>query len=791
MKKLCVVTLLFACFMAGAQPSIIPQPATIRQQEGSFTIDKHTVIAITSEADRRSAGFLNDYLQKYYGFSLKVTGPRRDLQQYILLSSFNDTAYHDQHESYQLAVSPALIRITANNDAGVFYGVQTLIQLLPLPGKEKSTALKIPAMEIRDQPRFGYRGIHLDVCRHFFPVSYVKQYIDYLALHKFNTFHWHLTDDQGWRIEIRKYPLLNTVAAWRNGTIIGRYPGTGNDSTRYGGYYTQEEIRDVVQYAADRFITVIPEIEMPGHASAAIAAYPELSCFPAEDTKIARGTAWAGPTKGKQVQQAWGVFDDIFCAGKETTFRFLEGVLDEVIALFPSKYIHIGGDEAPKTHWKRCPECQQRIKALGLKDEHQLQSYFTQRMEKYLNSKGRRIIGWDEILEGGLAPDATVMSWQGEKGGIEAAKLEHDVIMTPGNWCYFDHAQSRNEDSVTIGGYTPLEEVYGYEPLPAALDNDQAKHVLGAQANVWTEYIGNPRKVEYQLFPRIAAMSEVLWSAKDLRDSAGFEDRLVKQFERYNLWGVNYSRAFYDVIDSIVTDNEGLAWKFKTPRLKNAAVWFRQKYPETAAGNDQYTAWSPGSKIRLEPADSLVMEYFLGDRIPGEKYSKVFSKRFTRVLRFNKATGKNISASVAPSPAYPGNSGLAGLVNGVTADKFNSTEWLGWDGKPAEITIAFGKPEMITEIVLHTWKQEPSWIYLPQKIEFVFNYADSSNETMNAMEFEQPAEGWGEDRHLRFSFEPKMVTAVTIRLVPLMSIPEGRQGAGKPAWMFLDEIEMN
>jgi len=329
-----------------------------------------------------------------------------------------------------------------------------------------------------------------------------------------NTFHWHLTDDQGWRIEIKKYPKLTTVGGFRNGTIIGRYPGTGNDGLSYGGYYTQEQIKEVVKYAADRFITVVPEIEMPGHSSAAIAAYPQLSCFPEEATKHPAKCAWNGDSTGKKVQQTWGVFEDVY-APTEYTFNFLQDVLNEVMQLFPSKYIHIGGDECPKESWKRSAFCQQLIKEKGLKDEHGLQSYFIQRIEKYLNTKGRQIIGWDEILEGGLAPNATVMSWRGEKGGIEAAQQQHNVIMTPGGWCYFDHSQTQQEDSVTIGGFTSVEKVYSYDPVPKELSAANKKYVLGAQGNVWTEYIGNTAKLEYMVFPRISALSEVLWTSAE------------------------------------------------------------------------------------------------------------------------------------------------------------------------------------------------------------------------------------------------------------------------------------
>lgn len=799
MKKLLTLVSILISFTVVAQEiSIIPRPADVRKNPGIFSLNKSTVIILTKKQDERSANFLNDYLQKHYGFRLKISSPKAPKTNYIVLSTWNDPIFKEAKESYQLIVDKNFIAINANYHSGTFYGIQSLIQLLPInqPTKAKSQ-IQIPAVVIEDGPRFYYRGIHFDVSRHFFDVSFVKQYIDYLALHKFNTFHWHLTDDQGWRIDIKKYPKLTSVGGWRNGTIIGRYPGKGNDSLHYGGYYTQEQIKEVIKYAADRFITVIPEIEMPGHASAAIAAYPELSCFPEEDTKVAKGTAWAGPTKGKQVQQAWGVFDDIFCAGKDETFNFLEGVLDEVVELFPSKYIHIGGDEAPKTHWKRCSKCQQRMKELELKDEHELQSYFIQRIEKYVNSKGKQIIGWDEILEGGLAPNATVMSWQGEKGGIEAAKQKHDVVMTPGNWCYFDHSQSRNEDSVTFGAYTPIEEVYSYDPVPAQLNAAEAKHILGVQANLWTEYIKNPKKVEYQLFPRIAAMSEVAWTAKEKRDSADFERRLQQQFKRYDMWGVNYSKAFVELKDRITSrPNHQLSWDLTSKHSSIADIHIRHKiyigYLNSSnkdSSNDKippyYTSQNKDSaKFPIDlPGTYEAFLYDKSNRLVATKKQEFF---------LNKTTGKKITTNFPPSPAYPGNGGVFGLVNGVRADKFTSPEWLGWNGKEVEITIDLDKNDLVSEVILHAWKQEPSWIYLPESVDITFNYKDASGDIQTSgFEFEKPEEGWGEDRQLKFNFAPQRASTIIIKIKPLMKIPEGRQGAGRTAWVFLDEIEIN
>ncbi|MBI2282821.1 MAG: beta-N-acetylhexosaminidase [Bacteroidetes bacterium] len=538
-KKLLCFSLLLTVMVSAQEPAIIPKPSHMEMQDGNFNITPATRIVLKGAGLEKAAMFLNDYLQKFYGFKLAVTKTAVAKNSIVLGLEKMESAIAG---AYRLQVNRNGVQVKGDGAIGAFYGVQSLVQLLPV---EKKQELTIPALEIEDQPRFAYRGMHLDVGRHFYPIDFIKKFIDYIALHKMNTFHWHLTEDQGWRIEIKKYPRLTQVGAYRNGTIIGHHPGTGNDQTKYGGYYTQEQVKEIVKYASDRFITVIPEIEMPGHASAAIAAYPELSCFPDEATKHPAKVSWYGDSTGKQVQQSWGVYPDVF-APTEYTFQFLENVLDEVIALFPSTYIHIGGDECPKENWKRSTFCQQLIKEKGLKDEHDLQSYFIQRMEKYLNSKGRQIIGWDEILEGGLAPNATVMSWRGEKGGIEAAKQKHQVIMTPNSYVYFDYAQNKQEDSLVIGGYLTVQKVYNYEPVPAALAAEDTKYILGAQANVWSEYMKTLAKVEYMVFPRMSALSEVLWSRKEARNWSDFEKRMEKQAKRYELWNASYNKKYLD-----------------------------------------------------------------------------------------------------------------------------------------------------------------------------------------------------------------------------------------------------
>ncbi|RTL53400.1 MAG: beta-N-acetylhexosaminidase [Sphingobacteriales bacterium] len=550
MKKTLYLFLLFATKMLVAQNAnirIIPEPVKLTVQKGIFTITPKTALAVSDKGDLHAANFFNQYLKKYYHFQLQIK--EHPTPGSITIHTKKFIKAPNNPEFYSFQSKPSGIDISGNSYAGSFYGIQTLIQLLPV--NITTQQLKIPIVSIEDEPRFAYRGMHLDVGRHFFSVDFIKEYIDLVALHKMNTFHWHLTEDQGWRIEIKQYPRLTSVGAYRNGTIIGRSPGTGNDGIKYGGYYTQQEIKEVVQYAADRFITVIPEIEMPGHASAAIAAYPALSCFPDKNTPTPKNkNLWNGDTTGKQVQQSWGVFDDVFCPS-DYTFHFLENVLDEVMELFPSKYIHIGGDECPKNYWKASPFCQQLMQEKGIKDEHELQSYFIQRIEKYINSKGRQIIGWDEILEGGLAPNATVMSWRGEKGGIEAAQQKHYVIMTPGAWCYFDHSQNKPEDSLTIGGYTTVQKVYSYEPVPKELNAEEAKYVLGAQGNVWTEYMKYPTKVEYMILPRMSALSEVLWSPANKKNWQNFQNKVITDTKRYRLWQVHFNEKWNQNANSV------------------------------------------------------------------------------------------------------------------------------------------------------------------------------------------------------------------------------------------------
>jgi len=531
---------------------IIPKPVSLVRSKGSFLVNGNTYISNPKKL-RTEAEYLSKMLGSAIGDQLPMESSKTGEGGILLKLDGNIV----NEEGYELVVEYNSITISGKSAKGVFYGIQTLRQLMPPTiesGRSLESELSIPAVVIKDEPRFAYRGMMLDVSRHFFPVSFVKKYIDLIALHKMNTLHWHLTEDQAWRIEIKKYPRLTEVGAFRNGTIIGHHPGTANDQEVYGGFYTQEDVKDIVAYAAKQHVTIIPEIEMPGHGAAAIAAYPYLSCFPEEPTKVfndmmsnkSRELQKSGTPK--IVQETWGVMDDVFCGGKESTFEFLQDVLDEVIPLFPSKYVHIGGDESPKAHWERCPNCQNRINKEKLHDEHELQSYFVQRMEKFINGKGKQIIGWDEILEGGLAPNATVMSWRGEKGGIEAAKQHHDVIMTPTTYNYFDYYQVEDTENepLAIGGFLPLEKVYSYNPIPKELDADEQKFVLGAQGNVWTEYMKTEDQVEYMTFPRMTALSEVVWSPQESRSWEDFKGRLEHLAKRYDVLDIDYATHFLE-----------------------------------------------------------------------------------------------------------------------------------------------------------------------------------------------------------------------------------------------------
>jgi hexosaminidase len=494
---------------------VIPKPVQLIPSDGVFLIVPSTRIKVFP-----GTFTIGEYIQKLLPFNLGIEETESDrVSAGEILLTTKGVDPHLGVEGYKLTVSPTSIEIRASHPAGLFYGIQTLRQLISSNGDE------IPAVEITDWPRFSWRGIMLDVGRHLFPLEFIKRLIDVMALHKLNILHWHLTEDQGWRIEIKKYPRLTEIGSKRSASPILK-DREKLDNKPYQGFYTQGQIKEIVAYAQNHYITVVPEIEMPGHSVAALASYPDLGCT-------------GGPY---HVRNYWGIEKDVFCAGSELVFSFLQDVLDEVISLFPSKFIHIGGDECPKDSWKQCSKCQETIKRYNLKDEHGLQSYFIQRIEAYLYLKGRRLIGWDEILEGGLAPNASVMSWRGMEGGIQAAREGHDVVMTPTTHCYFDYYQSMEYDSEppANGGYLPLNVVYDFEPVPDLCTPEEAKHILGAQGNLWTEYIPTVQQAGYMLFPRATALAEIVWSVADTRDFSSFQNRLQAFLPHLRKIDMNY-----------------------------------------------------------------------------------------------------------------------------------------------------------------------------------------------------------------------------------------------------------
>jgi hexosaminidase len=503
--------------------ALIPQPQHIEMRDGRFILNAETEIVTTESA---IADLLLGYLYPATGFDLSIR-PDSDAETNVIVLELSDDA-NNNAEGYQLEVTPDAITITAPQAVGSFYGIQTLRQLLPaqIMGAEQAIIeWVIPALVISDEPQFTWRGLHLDVGRHMYPVEFIKKFIDMMVLYKYNTFHWHLTEDQGWRIEIKKHPKLTEIGGYRAETPIPENREQG-DGQPYGGFYTQDEIREVVAYATERYITVVPEIEMPGHVVAVLAAYPELGCV----------------GEGYEVRTKWGIAKDVFCAGKEAPFELMEDVLTEVLDLFPSEFIHIGGDECPKDRWEVCPDCQARIKAEGLEDEHALQSWFIRRIETWLNDRERRLVGWDEILEGGLAPNATVMSWRGSQGGIDAANAGHDVIMSPNTYCYLDYYQGEDLDNepAAIGGYLPLKHVYQFEVIPTDIDPQKAHHILGGQGNVWTEYMLTSDQVEYMAYPRSLAIAEVVWTYPEDRDYEQFAARLKNHLPHMDAMNINY-----------------------------------------------------------------------------------------------------------------------------------------------------------------------------------------------------------------------------------------------------------
>ena len=737
-------------------PSIIPEPKEMVFLEGSFKIDKNTTLYYDKEF-QLAGSFLKSYLKKGAQFELKATG-----KEYAHIVFAKDDSL--EPEAYKLDISGDQIYITSASPEGAFWAAQSLRQLLPNSvEKEESISQKpihIPRVTITDVPRFKYRGMHLDVGRHFFDKEFIKEYISYLSLLKMNYFHWHLTEDQGWRIEIKQYPDLTSKGAYREETLIGHYNDNPQqfDGKKYGGYYTQEEIKEIVAFATQHNVTIIPEIEMPGHAQAAISAYPELGCT------------------GEQVPVAtkWGVFENIYCPN-EKTFTFLENVLTEVMDLFPGDYIHIGGDEAPKKQWKNCSHCQQLIKDLNLKDENGLQSYFIREIEAFVNSKGKKIIGWDEILEGGLAPNATVMSWRGVQGAVEAATEGHDVILTPTSHAYFDYYQATLPDEpLAIGGFLPLKKVYSFNPISEGIPLEKEHHVLGAQGNVWTEYMPTANQVEYMAFPRILAMSEVVWrgpSENVETDYPKFLSKVEKILPRLQSLDINYANHLYDITGKISKENGAISFELSS-EAKGKPITYSINDSKEIPYTEPLTI-SNNSKISA----SIILDDNSRGRI------------FTETINFHKGIPGTISIDKDPHPAYSAG-GKKALLNGVSGSdsRYGDAEWLGFWGEDLEITIDFDQPTEISTIGTRFYDANGQWIYAPKHMA-VRVIMENGEIVANKAEI-IPKDGQNTiDVGLGFSVNsPIVAKKITILIPNYGTIPEGMQGAGNKAWTFIDEI---
>jgi hexosaminidase len=713
MKPFLFLPLLFLTFATFSQDNaynLIPFPAQFSGQTGQFALSASTKLVVTPKdaGQAAAAQLLTTYLKTNAGLTIPVTPATPVMAKGKHIFFQPHKAKRVGPEGYTLAVTPDRVTVEAETPKGYFYAVQTLMQLANTGSKQ------IPACQILDRPRYAYRGLMLDVSRHFMPVAFVKKHIDLMAMHKMNTFHWHLTDDQGWRIEIKKYPKLTQIGSKRAETLVGHYAQNfpqQYDGTPHGGFYTQDEIRDVVRYATARHVTIVPEIEMPGHAVAALAAYPQFSC---------------DPTKKYAVGTTWGVYDDVFCPS-EPTFTFLQDVLTEVFALFPGKYVHIGGDECPKTAWKQSAFCQDLIKKLKLKNEDELQSYIIRRIDKFVTSKGRAIIGWDEILEGGLAPNATVMSWRGTEGGIEAAKQKHTVVMTPGAFCYLDKYQANPaREPLTIGGYLPLEKVYGYEPTPSELTPDQQKYILGVQGNIWTEYMKTPEAVEYMVWPRAVALAEISWMPKGPRNFEDFAMRLKAHLPRLQAMNVNYARRLLDIrAETQFSDAGGAASRQLQVRLNKLDSDSKIFY--TLNGKEA----TPASTEYLTPITLSKTTTIKAVTIPGETpYSETFF--------IHRAKGKPYTYAEKPRTDADSKK----LTDGQVAQTpQNDQEWVELSGKDIDLTIDLGEIKPVTKVSANFLKKVLFGYFPPTSVEIALSKDGQDFKEAIAQPVTYPLEG--------------------------------------------------
>lgn len=769
-----VLCILFStCFYACSEKrtlnsdyEIIPKPLDVNCKGDASFLLKDGVAVIYPENNRKmqdNAEFLVDYVERQTGVKLTShAGMPVDGAICLTLDLSDDNA-----EAYKLIVNDKRVCISGASEAGVFYGIQTLRKSLPVA---QDINVNLSAVEIYDKPRFAYRGAMLDVARHFYTVDEVKTFIDMLALHNINRFHWHLTDDQGWRIEIKKYPKLMSVASERKETVVGRWYSGIYDGKPYGGYYTQDELRDVIDYAAKRHITIIPEVDLPGHMQAALTAYPELGCT-------------GGPY---EVRTIWGVSQDVLCVGNDFTLQFVKDVLSEVADIFPSEYIHIGGDECPKVRWEKCPKCQERIKSLGLKSdakhtkEQRLQSYVIQEAAKYLKEKGKRIIGWTEILEGGLVPDATLMSWIGESGGIEAAHQHHDVIMTPNTYLYFDYYQSKKveDEPLAIGGYLPIEKTYNYEPMPKELTEEEQQYIKGVQANLWTEYIPVFSQVQYMVLPRLGAAAEVQWTDPSKKDYKDFLRRVPHLVAVYDCYGWNYATHVYDVNVDMKADTVNHVLNVQLSTMADDPIYYTLDGQDPTEKSLKYT-----KPFTIDQSVVLKTMAVHPDRT---------SKISVDTIRFNKATLKPV-VLLQPNESRFSPDGPVVLVDGRNGNhSFDTGAWLAVAGNDLEAVINMQAETILSSASVHVYVRKDAWLFDARGFSVSVSSDNKNYKEVASQEYKQMQESDSDGiiEH-ELSFDPCKATYVKIKVISEKSMPDWHWDAGKVPFLLVDEIILN
>lgn len=769
-----VLCILFStCFYACSEKrtlnsdyEIIPKPLDVNCKGDASFLLKDGVAVIYPENNRKmqdNAEFLVDYVERQTGVKLTShAGMPVDGAICLTLDLSDDNA-----EAYKLIVNDKRVCISGASEAGVFYGIQTLRKSLPVA---QDINVNLSAVEIYDKPRFAYRGAMLDVARHFYTVDEVKTFIDMLALHNINRFHWHLTDDQGWRIEIKKYPKLMSVASERKETVVGRWYSGIYDGKSYGGYYTQDELRDVIDYAAKRHITIIPEVDLPGHMQAALTAYPELGCT-------------GGPY---EVRTIWGVSQDVLCVGNDFTLQFVKDVLSEVADIFPSEYIHIGGDECPKVRWEKCPKCQERIKSLGLKSdakhtkEQRLQSYMIQEAAKYLKEKGKRIIGWTEILEGGLVPDATLMSWIGESGGIEAAHQHHDVIMTPNTYLYFDYYQSKKveDEPLAIGGYLPIEKTYNYEPMPKELTKEEQQYIKGVQANLWTEYIPVFSQVQYMVLPRLGAAAEVQWTDPSKKDYKDFLRRVPHLVAVYDCYGWNCATHVYDVNVDMKADTVNHVLNVQLSTMADDPIYYTLDGQDPTEKSLKYT-----KPFTIDQSVVLKTMAVHPDRT---------SKISVDTIRFNKATLKPV-VLLQPNESRFSPDGPVVLVDGRNGNhSFDTGAWLTVAGNDLEAVINMQAETILNSASVHVYVRKDAWLFDARGFSVSVSSDNKNYKEVASQEYKQMQESDSDGiiEH-ELSFDPCKATYVKIKVISEKSMPDWHWDAGKVPFLLVDEIILN